>query len=77
MGVLRLGPPRTFALDAGTASLPDALIALLLPLAVDLALSTGEMQALLDREVLGATKLRTLLQGSLLKDGELDREALQ
>jgi large repetitive protein len=76
MGVLRLGPPRTFALEATGASLPDALTALLLPLAVDLALSTAEMQALLDRQVLGTRKLRALLEGSLLKGGELDRQAL-
>jgi large repetitive protein len=76
MGVLRLGSQRTFSLEATGASLPDALTTLLLPLAIDLALSTGEMQALLDREILGATKLRTLLEGSLLKAGELDRQAL-
>ncbi len=60
-GVLRFGPPVMFALEATGAPLAEALAALLVPVAVDLALATDEVTELLDREVIGTASLRELL----------------
>jgi large repetitive protein len=75
-GVLRPGPPRTFAVEATGAPLADAITLLLLPLAVDLALSTSQMQTLLAKPVLGGT-VKSTLENVVFKGGELDPGALR
>jgi hypothetical protein len=68
-GVLRLGQPAGFALEATGGTLPQVLGKLLLPVAADLALSTAELQALLNRTVLGGPQVRELLDGVLFTGG--------
>ena len=68
-GVLRFGPPATFAVEATGAPLAEVLADLLVPVAVDLALSTDEVQDLLRPrrarrgEPAGAARRRGVLPG--------------
>ncbi|MDH4178647.1 MAG: hypothetical protein OEV72_13825, partial [Thermoleophilia bacterium] len=71
-GRVPFGPPTGFELHApGAASLALGAVQVLMPVAMDVALSTGELQAVLGTRVLDsggqpAIELRALLEGVLL-----------
>lgn len=72
-GVLRLGATPTFTLEpGGSLSLEEALIRLLLPPLVDLALDTTQVQDLLDKPVLGGVTVRDLLDGVVFTGNAFD-----
>jgi large repetitive protein len=64
--VLHMGASPSFALEATGDTLPDTLVRLLLPTAVNIALSIPDVQALLARQVLGTSSIGQLLNGVLL-----------
>ncbi len=77
VGVLRFGPPVTFALEnTGPGPLAETLVRLLLPTAFDIALSTSEVQSLLNTVVFGGATIRELLEGSVLQGNALDKGIL-
>ncbi len=71
-GVLRLAPALSFALEPAGGTLAENVARLLLPPAVDLAMSTSEMTALMDLTVLGGPKVRELLDGVIFAAGVFD-----
>lgn len=76
-GVLRFTPTPAFALEATGGPLPEVLVRLAVPPALNVALAVPEVQTLLDTVVLGGPTIRQLLDHVLLVGNVFDEGVLE